>query len=410
MLKLAVIAFPGNNCEIETRRAAQRSGFEAEIIRWNEIEKIGQFDAYILPGGFSFEDRGKSGVIASREPIFDALRKEAKKGKVILGICNGAQMVVESGLIPVGENALPFALAHNMRRDQTGHVLGTGFYNEWCHLTVERADTAFTNKVVKTLHIPFAHGEGRFTTVDPIAETALKEGSHVAFRYTDSEGKSDEHFPITPNGAMAATAAIVNKEGTIMAIMPHPERFFENFDGSLIFDSMKAWIEAQKSPKEVAIGDFTKLESPEILELSKNPENIYLEKKLIITDNENFSIKSAISGMMGVAIELEKTILFEVIGDAITEEECINSGLFFNANKEFLVNTEDKADSKFFIKSLQDDTASHLAEHLSKVLGKTIKINIYKAWDFKKTNKALVTEVLQNRILCNPNAEQLFKA
>ena len=194
MPKLAVIAFPGNNCEIETQRAAMRNGFESTIIRWNQPELVKDFDAYILPGGFSFEDRGRSGAISAREDIFDALKKETKKGKIILGICNGAQMVVESGLIPVKNAPLPFALAHNIRHDKNGHVLGTGFYNSWVNLIPKRRDTAFTNSIEGVLRVPIAHGEGRFTSVNEDALKALENGKHVAFRYSDSEGNTSSQL------------------------------------------------------------------------------------------------------------------------------------------------------------------------------------------------------------------------
>ena len=273
MAKIAVLTFPGNNCEHETARAAKRNGFNAEILRWSDIEKIKNYEAYILPGGFSFEDRGRSGVLASREKIFDALRNEAKKGKLILGICNGAQMVVESGLIPVGKNPLPFALAKNVRRNKHGHVLGTGFYNAWIYVKAERKNTAFTNQINQKLALPIAHGEGRFETIDSEAKQKLKSGEYVAFRYCDEAGYVSEKFPITPNGAQFATAGIVNKEGTIMAFMPHPERFFDNFDGDHIFQSMKKWIEEKRSPEYVKIGDFTHMEKPIIKKFERRLSN-----------------------------------------------------------------------------------------------------------------------------------------
>jgi phosphoribosylformylglycinamidine synthase len=150
--KIAVITFPGNNCETESLRAATRNGFDAQLVLWNEVEKIGNFDAYFLIGGFSFEDRGRSGAIAAREEIFDAIRKEAKKGKVILGVCNGAQMIVESGLISVGENPVPFAIAENVRRDTEGKVLGTGYYNVWVNIKpVRMVITGLKGKAEQTI-------------------------------------------------------------------------------------------------------------------------------------------------------------------------------------------------------------------------------------------------------------------
>lgn len=429
MPKIAIIAFPGNNCEIESARAASRNGFQSEIIRWNQIkeenftEYFKSFDAYLLPGGFSFEDRGRSGVISAREDIFDLLREEAQKGKVILGICNGAQMVVESGLIPVGENSLPFSLAHNLRRDETGHVLGTGFYNTWSYIKPERNDTAFTQAITTPIHIPIAHGEGRFTSIDTNAKQALASGSHVAYRYCDQDGNIDEHFPITPNGALSATAAITNAEGTIMAIMPHPERFFEKIDGDQVFQSIKKWIEAKKSPEKVIIGDFDTLEDPEITHFEKNPDKIYIEKSLIITDNTAFSIQKAAEKVSGKKVKLSRSVLFEITVGAplvgahgqgqaqdLPLQKLLETGLFHNQNKEQIipVETENFSSQKFLVRDFQNDEADHLSDQLTEILGQEITVQIYTAWDFKNTEETAVDAILRDRLLCNPNAGEIL--
>ncbi len=405
MLNLAVIAFPGNNCETESLRAAQRNGFKAELVRWNQPDKIGSFDAYFLCGGFSFEDRGRSGALAARDPIFDKLRQEAKTGKIILGICNGAQMIVESGLIPVGDNALPFSLAHNIRRNQSGQVMGTGFYNTWSHIIPERTDTAFTNKSSQPLAIPIAHGEGRFTSQDPKAQEALNSGSHVAFRYGDKAGTISEDYPITPNGAEFSTAAIVNAEGTIMAIMPHPERFWKNCDGDQIFQSMHTWIEDKKSPDQVKIGDLSKTNTKPKL-LPRNPEALYLEKKLLITDNEAFSVSQVASHITGEEINFSKSKLYEISGENLDAEKIKNSGLIFNPNKEQLI--ENMTPNKYYSLPFQDDEADDLAEKLSALLGSEIHVKIYTGWDFNQPSEAARKAILNNSLLSNPNATQLF--
>ncbi len=408
MPTLAVIAFPGNNCEIETQRAATRNGFAAKIVQWNEPEKVGNFDAYILPGGFSFEDRGRSGAISAREAIFDAIRAEAKKGKIILGICNGAQMIVESGLIPVEDNPLPFALAHNIRRDESGHVLGTGFYNTWVHLVPERKDTAFINSVEKALHVPVAHGEGRFTAQDEAAVFALERGKNVIFRYSDEDGNVSDKFPITPNGALFATAGIVNDEGTIGAMMPHPERFFDSFDGDQIFISMRQWIEGGKSPSSVKIGDFSSANMPEVKVFEPGKKSILIEKKLIITDNEAFSVSTAASKICEEKIQLQKSILFEISGSGLDQQKIIDSGLILNLNKEMVVE-ESGGENKFLVLDFQNDEADHLAEKLSEMFGGGFEVRIFKGWDFGNTSEENIEKVLTNRLLANPNSAGIYK-
>lgn len=407
---LAVVDFPGNNCATETARAADRCGFKAEILRWNQVDEIGRFDAYILPGGFSFEDRGRAGAIAAREPIFDALRTEAKQGKLILGICNGAQMIVESGLIPVGDDPLPFALADNVRRDKNDHVMGTGYYNSWCAITPERTDTAFTQNLSGVLKVPIAHGEGRFTSVSNDAQTALQSGSHVAFRYCDETGHVSTDYPVTPNGAEHAVAMIVNTEGTIGAIMPHPERFPLECDGDQILQSMKVWIEAQKSPAVVEIGDLSNQPYPEVPPFKVAPTAICLEKTLIITDNENFSVHQAAQELVGKTFSLQKSWVYVIEGEGVTMEKLAETGLIANPNKENLVAYEPKQ-NQFLVELHEDDPALHLAKQLTAVLGTEVKVRQAKAWDFDADLPTQdIEKILTNGLLANPNSGRVWMA
>lgn len=391
---LAVIGFPGNNCEIETVRAAERNGFQAQWIRWNQVDLVGGFDAYVLPGGFSFEDRGRAGAIAAREPIFEALRAEAQAGKVILGICNGAQMIVESGLIPVGDNPLPFSLADNIRRDEQDHVVGTGYYTTWVDLQVDRTDTAFTNKITKPVRVPIAHGEGRFTTIDSVAEQALAGSDQVAFRYQKN-----------PNGAEKDVAMIVNLEGNVGALMPHPERFFDDFSGDQIWQSMKVWIEEKKSPGRVEIGDLTQQPMPTLESLEIPDGTLCLEKTLIITDNEAFSVQSAAQAIAGAELSLDKSLVYLISGNDLTMELLADTGLIHNPNKENLVEFTAKP-NQVLVEPFVNDEADHLAEQLTEVLGKVVTVRILKGWDFGDN---ISEAILRNGLLANPNAQQIFK-
>ena len=404
---LAVIAFPGNNSETETARAAQKNGFEAEVIRWNEVDKIGSYDAYVLPGGFSFEDRGRAGAIAAREPIFVALRAEAEQGKVILGICNGAQMMVESGLIPVGNDPLPFALADNVRRNAQDHVMGTGYYNTWCAIKPERTDTAFSSDSQAVLKVPVAHGEGRFTTRSAAAQAALESGSHVAYRYSDENGNTASSYPANPNGAMAAVAMIVNQEGTVGAIMPHPERYPLECDGDQIFKAMHAWIVAGKSPARVLIGDLSQQVLLAVQTFKVDPSSVVLEKTLIITDNEGFSVNQAARDLLGLDFELHKSYVYEFTG--ASAEELAKTGLVANPNKETLIEFTAKP-QQILVELYEDDPALHLADQLTEQLGKTVTVRRLKAWDFSNnvsTNH--IETVLKNGLICNPNSGQVFR-
>jgi phosphoribosylformylglycinamidine synthase subunit PurQ / glutaminase len=217
---IAVIYFPGSNCEVETKERCIDVGMEAKILRWNSKDDLDKYDGFIIPGGFSYEDRVRAGVIASKEIILKKISKEVEKGKPLLGICNGAQILVESGLIPGLKGKVQMGLAPNI------NPLVTGYYNTWVNIQTTSTDNAFnslfhTNEMIK---IPIAHGEGRFITNDLMLIEQLKKNNQIAFQYCDNDGKVTNKFPDNPNGTMDSIAGISNKKGNVMAIMPHPER------------------------------------------------------------------------------------------------------------------------------------------------------------------------------------------
>ena len=136
--KIAVMYFPGNNCEEETRDRCIDVGMDARIVRWNTKENLSDFDGYIIPGGFSYEDRIRSGVIAAKEKIMEKVREEAKSGKPLLGICNGAQILVETGLIPGLKDEVQMALAPNI------NPFVSGYYDAWVYIkAVNSKNNAF---------------------------------------------------------------------------------------------------------------------------------------------------------------------------------------------------------------------------------------------------------------------------
>lgn len=228
--KVAVIVFPGNNCELETARAVENAGMSAELFRWNrEAGELDRFDGFVVGGGFAYQDRVRSGAIAAKEPIMDGLARAAAAGKPILGICNGAQILVEAALAPAirGADSLDMALAPN-RMMRGAHVVREGYYTDWRNLKslAPPGRCAFNIDIPEgeLLPMPFAHAEGRFTTADAKVREALISGRHIVFAYATPEGDVREEFPDCPNGSIFAAAAVCNAPGNVMAIMPHPER------------------------------------------------------------------------------------------------------------------------------------------------------------------------------------------
>ena len=218
--RVAVVQFAGVNCEAESVRALERAGLAAEVFRWTRPPReLRDYAAYVLPGGFAWQDRVRAGALAAKAPLMDALAAEAGLGKPVLGICNGAQVLVEAGLVPGGDG-IEVALARNRM------VARTGYYARWVHTRVEASPCVFTRalKAGTVLPLPIAHAEGRFTSREPGRVQALVKGGQAPLRYATARGTIARSFPENPNGAEAAVAALCNAAGNVLAIMPHPER------------------------------------------------------------------------------------------------------------------------------------------------------------------------------------------
>ena len=277
-MKIAVLQFPGTNCEFETLVAVKAVGMDGEIFRWNRpAGELSGFDGFVIPGGFSYQDRLRAGVIASKEPVMSALKEEACKGKPIIGICNGFQILVETGLLPgsvngngeesrewceKGSGKVDMALAQNVMVSQ-GKIVRRGYYCDWVNLRHEapskRCSGSFAIERGALLKIPIAHGEGNLVTTTPGLMKKLNDEGQVVFRYCDRNGRIINEFPFNVNGSTESIAAICNEQGNVLGMMPHPERAFfawqlpafdprkqrpdEPGPGRRVFESMKRYIE-----------------------------------------------------------------------------------------------------------------------------------------------------------------------
>ena len=224
MAKIAIIQFPGSNTERETFMACERTGLTPVEFLWNEpVQELSKFHGYILVGGFSYEDRSRAGVIASLEPIIDKLKLESESGKPILGICNGAQILIESGMVPGLRNYQVGAALTDNKRIQNNQIVGVGYYNTWANLkmSVEPNRCAFTRHMKKDdwMNIPLAHGEGRFVLPKPLLKEMI-DSQQTVYRYCDNDGNVIDEFPTNPNGSEHSLAGVCNPQGNIMAIMP----------------------------------------------------------------------------------------------------------------------------------------------------------------------------------------------
>jgi len=225
MIKFAVVVFPGSNCDHDSYHAATTVlGQQAECI-WHKDSSLAGADVVILPGGFAHGDYLRTGAIARFSPIMPAVIDFAKRGGPVLGICNGFQVLLESGL-------LPGAMLRN--RDLRFHC-------EQVRLRVERTDTPFTGRAHQgqVLRMPVAHGEGNyFAPPDLLRE--LEEGRRIVFRYCDERGEVNDAG--NPNGSLHNIAGICNAQRNVVGLMPHPERACEaslgSADGLILFESV----------------------------------------------------------------------------------------------------------------------------------------------------------------------------
>ena len=218
-MKVGIVVFPGSNCDRDMYHVlTDVFNLDAQYF-WHEKPLPKNIDAVILPGGFSYGDRLRAGVIAAHSPIIQDVRKLAERGIPILGVCNGFQILVESGI-------LPGVLLKNE---------SLNFMCEWTNLIVENNKTPFTNqfKLHQKIPIPIANGEGRYYADSDILKQ-LKKKNQIVFRYSQ-----------VVNGSSDRIAGVCNEEGNVVGMMPHPERAVEseinpvdNKPSSLIFESL----------------------------------------------------------------------------------------------------------------------------------------------------------------------------
>lgn len=228
-VKFGIVVFPGSNCDHDCEHVLKSVLKQDVVYLWHKDADLQGVDCVVLPGGFSYGDYLRCGAIAHVSPIMQAVKKFADRGGLVIGICNGFQILLESGLLPGAmkvNNSLKFIC-------------------RYVDLVVERVDTPFTNCFQKgdVIRVPIAHKEGNYHVDDAELQTIVDGGQRV-FRYADN-----------PNGALADIAGLINAQGNVLGMMPHPERCSEQdllgTDGLAIFKSIVSYVTSQQGVGKV---------------------------------------------------------------------------------------------------------------------------------------------------------------
>ena len=404
MTRIAIIQFPGSNCERETILAVRRAGMEPVEFLWNEPkDKLLSCDGCIIVGGFSYEDRCRAGLIASLDPVIKLLYTFDGQNKPILGICNGAQILVESGLVPgLQHNQIGMALTTN-KRIKNNKIQGTGFYNTWINIKKSSNNNAFTKYLTEPICIPAAHAEGRFIIPEKLFDDLLQKNAGM-LQYCDANGKANSEFPINPNGSQHNLAAICNVKGNVMAIMPHPER---TTNGDAIFKSMRDYI---AQPTENNILSF----APEKINLLEyRPANNTLEIiiELIITDNAAISMQKALQSL-GYKCKIKRYVHWEIKHNddvAKIKKALIDSYELFNPRKEILVDQLPKNSFSLLVQDKEDLIGRQkleILQHASE-FSKIKQITRGIIWQIEAKND-IAKKIAAKPIFFNPYAHNYF--
>jgi len=414
--KAVVIFFPGTNCEVETARFLRDAGMDAEIIYYNKFDDLSKFDVFVIPGGFSFEDRGRSGMIASFFPIITEIENQAKKGKIIFGICNGAQIIAESNIL-----GFPVVIDRNYQMENK-KIRQKGFFSDDVFIknNLVNVKTPFNflckNEVLK---MPVAHADGRF-----FSTLGIKD-KNILYKYTDENGNIIDGFPVNPNGSLDNCSAVINDAGNVCAMMPHPER---SKDGKLIFQSIKSYFDENKVFESVI--EMSNKADEEEIKLDIKEEKIVYDFEfflnLKITDNEQWSIKKVLKMKKFGDFKLDKYLHFsftvcdridilkleKIISEFIFDFDFVNlyrENLIVHFDDDFYFFDEknlvkkDFIQNGFFIKKRLDIDSASIKDGLMNLKSckiKDVKTSIFwnldSSFDFKEKKKLLKSGVFVN--------------
>jgi phosphoribosylformylglycinamidine synthase len=378
---------------------------------WNEpASNLELCDGYIIVGGFSYEDRSRSGIIASLDPVINTLKKQALVGKPVLGVCNGAQILVESGMVPGNKGFDTIVGLSENKRVRSGQVVGTGYYNTWCYLKSNKESvSAFIDKSDDglLLQIPIAHAEGRFV-MDKKLQEVVESTNLAVYHYCNQDGEIINDFPVNPNGSIDNIAALGNVAGNVMAIMPHPERtykgdpVFKSLNNFLNSDDVFSYKALRYESKKITISPFKKPKKTTELLIS-----------MIIADNEAISVEKCIERLGQTNAGIKKYLHLEIEHDGVLDIENIyETDVLFNPSKEFITTNIDKGSGfRFLVREKENIGGRKMKETLHRRFGFNNITNILKGtvWEINSKEKQIKKDIdliLNSHILCNPISQE----
>lgn len=417
MIRIGLLLFPGSNCERETAMAVKRAGMNPVDVLWNEPpETLRALDGFILVGGFSYEDRSRAGIIAALQPIMQEIKQQSRLGKPILGICNGAQILVEAGLVPGLVDAEgQMALTEN-RRIRQGRILGTGFYNAWVTLRLSEGHqaNAFTRHLNANdrLQLPVAHAQGRFVMPDGLLQQLITRGLNL-FQYCDAEGRIVDHFPVNPNGSVNNLAAVSNAAGNVLAMMPHPER---TVNGDKLLTSMRDYIETGIRSSGSADCPARTVSRPDAAYRQTAQAHQCLVK-LTITDNQAMTVQKTLQAM-GFPVRVHRYVHWELVGpDSGMMQAIKQAGVLFCDRKEQEMPADaiHKTRALSYLVRAKDDVHGHdmrqtLVDHYGFEAVKTVHHGI--VWQFESDEAdvtTLIDRILSTNMIGNPYAHECYR-
>jgi len=419
MIRFAVIIFPGTTGESEAARAFRQNGMEAELVLWNDVgmlkgSRADDFDGFCLAGGMSFGDYGRGGIIAAQQPIVGVVRKEAAKGKVVLGIGNGAEILVESGMVPGYDNG---AIACAVSNGTVG-----GSEGGWCSLrSVAPKNRSAFNRFAGGLRLPMGQPQRHFVFGDAKGLETVSRNSQIVFRF----GKQGRGFATDPQNS-ESIAALCNPAGNVMAILPHPEQDPEGA-GNPVFKSIREWIEGRSNSGYANLGLFQGKEAIRPFE-SADIEFIVRPRSI---DSEKQAVEMVLKEK-GLPTNLKRYAYWSVklkpgkdgVGVA---EKIVESGELANLNKGWVYVRIGAKSYQFFegrgLREIELNPAGWLVvcdkeNPIGKASMKKIQrevsaeidsMNYGTLWEVEKADEQAIYDIIRTKILYNPNSMYIMK-